>query len=509
MLSRILGTLTRGLVENYFVEHARDIIKPRHFIAKPNVMHWFESAFLRKRRIKTIKHVSDNKELIAHAFHIDENIDKSSVRDKKAVIYMLGNCHYIAEAFPRIESFMKDFSDLTQKQISCTSVTFFCQDYRGKGYNQHGERDNFNDYSLLQDAKDQAALIHHLVTKENYKPENILICGYSYGSAMGLWAIALLAEKYGSHYANLKIMCDRGFGNLFNYPPVKLFVKDNELANERLRQKNVMPKQHLHDIAMHLPASCVYEVEDPKRGYFEDITLAAMLTKNKMQGRCWRGQLTSQAATEIPHFAGHEDMQIKSIPELKPYHLMVAMLTEKPIVLDSQRQRCGSAISSKDTKVATFSLSTQAITCLLKKIEDYCLERFNKTNNSASFQDYFRWTAQQKIQMAVKIAELLDQTDGANIIELQQLSAIEGPHQSGTLKKILSDVMALVTDLEQLKHFNAWITSLPASRLQNISPQNRNGFFAKANDWEMVEISASTSDKKQTASPRNTPAPSQ
>lgn len=486
MLSRLLGSLSAGLIESFFVENAKNMIKPRVLIASYYQMRWFEFDFIPKYNIRTIKYVSDERALVAHFFQTNHREEKPASINKKAIIYVLGNCHYVAEALPRIKSFVTDFTKLIKKLEPNTHITCFCQDYRGRGFNQSSEEENFNDYTLLQDAKDQAALIHHLVDKEGYQPENILICGYSYGSAIGLWSIALLVEKHGVHYADLKIMCDRGFGNLFNYPPVKIFVKDNDAANKRLQQKEVMPAQHLHDLAMLLPASCVYEVEDEKRGYMNEVTLASTFAAGEMKGRCWQGM--AETSVKSPHFAAHDKMQIKSIPELRPYYLMVAMLTEKSINLDIKH---GNPDEKKQHNQASLHITTHVVSVLLKKIDDYCDSRSLQANHAETIKSYFKWTARQKIETAMQIRKQLDQANYPNVEALKYLHNQRGPQHSGTLNTIFLDVMALVTDLEQLLHFNKWISSMKLSRLvrqQALSSRKIFGLFATVDgDWEMVD----------------------
>lgn len=507
MLGRILGTLTGGRVETFYVENARELIKPKTFVASSWYMDEFTSRHISKHNIKSTFHISEGRRLDVHYFQNSTSPaeEKSVDVTKKAVIYMTGNCHYVAEAIPRLaeDKFFDDFEALVKKMEPTADVSFYCQDYRGRGFNQKDAKENFNDYTLFQDAKDQASLIRKLIVEDRYKPEDILVCGYSYGSAIGLWAIFFLINQYGSSYANVKIYSDRGFGNLFNYYPISFFIKDNENANQRLHQIGVMPEISLYDIAKLLPASCVFEIEDPQRDkvYLDTITLHHSFQKEEFLGRVWMGKKI-ETSWYLPHFTPHNQIQLKYIPECRPYFFMVAMLTETPIKLSflpyTEKEISGYALvneakpgdenfvrllkkvsspveEKKEGAVSpVHTIQTNAISPLISQLDAYCISRASRAKESPQGGDYNHaygggsglvgWTAKQQIEKAIEIMGLLMKARRPDFTALKELLTKPGPHQSGSLKIICREIKAFINECESLEYFNRWILAMKPTR---------------------------------------------
>lgn len=500
-----------GRVENYLVENAKDILKPKTTTLPPD-QYFLEGKYARNYHVDEITINTDLEPLKAHRLtYLSARKPKSDLPpQRKAIIYLPGNCPAIMDSLPNMlplmEDMAADFFDMNQS----IELVSYCQHYRGRGANQHSAEENFNDYTMLQDAKDQAELIRHLVT-EGYQPKDILLIGYSYGSAVALWAANLLNKKYGKTYSQLKFYSDRGFGNLFEFRYLKPLIYDQETAHQRLHEKEMMPKKALHDVLVkNLPNSIVFNIENDLC-IWEDYSLAYTFKSTDMHGHVFTG---CAEGFENSHFADRGSIHLKHITQIQPHHLMTALLLEKPIDLlfpaelpvKGYALREGVAPGHHDylvcapnapevppTSFTGLPILATVVSHLIGTLDDYCHARAARASASELGPDYnhawfaqtglFGWSARQQIEAAIQLMKLLCEKPNPNVIELAKLKASLGPHQSGELKKIFDKIILFIDELQLIKRFNYWV-----SMISDKSAAEKLTFSeSDLTDWNVIE----------------------
>jgi hypothetical protein len=489
-------------IPDYFINNAQNLIKERRFIAPlgdMNYFSWYFASALHLRQVGYIEVPCQDRKLRAHTLQLHQKTHqpaKPSV--KKAIIYMLGNCHYVAEHLPKLEPLLKTMMTQTAELGIHADYTLFCQDYRGRGFNQVGEEENWNDYPLSQDVDDQANLIKYLVEEQGYEPKNILVVAYSYGSAMGLWAVYNLIRQYGVKYADLKLYSDRGYGNLLDFPLVNVFLDNQQEAHKRLHALKVMPDIFLHSIAEQLPESFATNVENEVMMKM-NIALVESLKQEEMEGRVWVTQ-TDNAAIIDAHLASHDAIHLKSIPQVKAYHFMLAMQHQLPIKLqlavalptmitgyalkenakpgDDDFVAFSPPALRQDEEVlssAAIVITDDAVANLLSRLHTYCLERAEQARKSGlgalhnrawlSQSGMTGWTAKQQIESAMEIMRYVAGCSPTDISAVKALQQKSGPHQSGRLNRIFVDVARFMQEYQSLHKFNEWVLGMDARRL--------------------------------------------
>lgn len=510
-LFRLIVSPIGGRVENYLVDNAKDILKPKTTIQPP------DAAFLAVKNAENFQIDEINIEtelhpLIAHKLTLTRfrKPKVNATPQRKAIIYMPGNCAEILDSLPSMlplmEDMVEDFVDMNQLiDLAC-----YCQHYRGRGANRHTEDENFNDYAMLQDAKDQAALIRHLVA-QGYRPEDIMLIGYSYGSAVALWAANLLNRHDGNQYSKLKFYSDRGFGNLFEFRYLKPLIYDQEIAHQRLHEKEMMPSQTLHDVLIaNLPNSIVFQIENDA-SIWDDYSLAYTIQATEMPGQIFVGRAEGFGDA---HFADRRSIHLKEIIQVQPHHLVSALLLEKPIdfMFPAMLPRAGYALRNDVTKghrdFLGFELAVEdvaspnftglpiiatVVSHLIDQLDTYCKARAERARASELGPDYnhawfaqtgiFGWSARQQIETAMQLMKLLCEKPQPNVIELAKLKVSLGPHQSGDLKKIFDKIVLFVDELQLIKRFNNWISSISAELVTDKSTLSR----SVLTDWNLIE----------------------
>lgn len=503
MLPRLLGGLGIS-VDDFLVSKSKSIVKNREMVADDKTMKMFQTVYIDKNRVSKIPVKTDDRTLTAFKMQLDDQKEGRPLSEQKAIVFILGNNGYVANDLPGVLPLSKKIIEESLSASIQLNVAWFCQDYRGRGFNQHNN-DNFNDYSIEQDAKDQAAFIKTLVDA-GYKPKNIMVFGYSYGSAVGLWAMYHLIKTYGDHFANIKFFSDRGYGNPFNGPIVSLLIADQQAAHQKLFLHEMMPDIPLGDIAEKLPNSCVFRVEDDLSVY-KPISLADAASPEKLPGRIWVGRTDVEQPN--PHSADHFSLQFKAISELKPALLITAMLNEIPIQLCFTKNpllydnkpfpgyifKEGATPDSDDFIAMSKEISTQSrikdkysgprqkllsVRCqviaeLVNKLHLYCLARAERAKKSGIGAQYNKawlgqtglvgWTAKQQVQMAIRLMDCITQT-APDHKTIEQLANESGPHRSGELSDIFLKIKQFSQEYSQLKEFNLWIMTVKSSALK-------------------------------------------
>ena len=509
-MQRLFGLFTAPIgysIETFCVEHARDIIKVRT-TKQPSDVWYLLAKRTESRTIEDIDISSELEPLIAHKLQL-VNKDSASAshansHSKKAIIYLAGNNPFIMDSLPSMEPFLQTVSQIMKETKMEDNVACFFQHYRGHGANQSHGQENFNDYSIFQDAKDQALLVKKLV-EEGYKPDDIILMGYSYGSAVALWTIYYLVTEFDMKYINVKFYSDRGYGDPFDFPYIKPFIQDQKEAHQRLYEKEMMPFVQLHDLAAWLPDTFVFRIHND-RSIWMDFSLANTFKPDELPGRVWIGKSENES-TQDPHYASRDAIGLKTIQEIKPHHFMAAMLNEKPIDLYfdikipmlNGHSFAGYAFKNdaamgsadfvalpviemkKDNKQEVkevFSVLSNAISNLIQQLHGYCCQRAEQAAASGYGGDYKKpwlgksgfvgWTAKEQVQMAVRIMTSLCHENGPDITNLRSIQQEDGPHCSGGLFKIFMDVMSFVEEYSQLQHFNQWVTTMSFRRQERM-----------------------------------------
>lgn len=538
MFSAALG-YAGAYVPNYFIKNAKDLLKDRQFVANAYEMYnfvWHYSKNTSLRLVTSLDVAVPMRTLVAHKLQLPTTEKNDSALIKKAIIYMMGNCFYVAESLPKVEQLLKNLVKDTNNLTSNVEYTVFCQDYRGRGFNQENKEENFNDYPMSQDAEDQAALIRKLVEEEGYKPEDIFVLGYSFGSAVGLWAIYNLVKDVDVTYANIKFYSDRGFGNLFDYPIVRPFVHDQEEAHQRLHALGMMPNIFLHEIARQLE-ECLVTAVAKEHLLHEKIALVERLTQTDMPGRVWVAETDNPSRVD-PHLASHQAIHAAHIPELKSHYFMLAIMHEMKITLlfnaelpkdDKGETILGYALKkdalpshtdfvaippltiSSEEKPNHASLPPLTVTVtadLISRLHAYCLQTASQAiesglgaaNNKAwlSTTGWTGWTAKQQIQMAIRLMTELAKNEEVDVLALLALQQEVGPHASGRLCLIFQDIIKFAEDYKRLQQFNAWIASMEKRREDRAhkkaySAIDLTGVFspdASVGEWERLNPSS-------------------
>ncbi|MEO8964260.1 MAG: hypothetical protein ABI370_06280 [Gammaproteobacteria bacterium] len=535
MHSKILNLLKAPIgerVENFLSDMSQNLLKPRVY-AQPPDSFYLAIKQTQSRKIEDLEVQSENRKLVAHKLQLTENHpeDKSNLTlRKKAIVYLPGNCPYISDSLPEMEPVLKDLVNSVSKVNHTSMIAVFCQHYRGRGANQVKHSENFNDYTMHQDAKDQAALLLKLI-QLGYQPEDILVLGYSYGSAVGLWAIHHLASNFDSAYSNIKFYSDRGFGNLFDFPYIiKPFIVDQTAAHHKLYQKGMMPELPLREIVVKsVPESFIFHIENDKCIWI-DFSLAGSLSQTKLPGRIFSGEADVEDKPEFanypsvfknnPHLATRSAIHLKFISELKPNHFITAMLTEIPISIvfkykftqsisgyalkldaksgESEFIDIPEKILQKKEKPAAIKqtfLATNVIANFLQQLHEYCNKRAERAAASGYGGDFKKplvgssgfvgWTARQQIQMAIHLMNFLCDENGPNVEAIVALHGETGPHDSGALALIYTQLMQFIEEYKKLQCFNGWVGSMPQRRLERKEKQLKHD--AELGEWETID----------------------
>lgn len=478
-------------VENYLIESAKDIIKPKSDTQPPD--KWFlsqtESA---RHKLQSIDVEVEGRVLIAHRLTVVNRrgiSTQSSIR--KAIVYMPGNNPNIMDSLPTMQPLMEEILDDVMDSKEAINLVCYCQHYRGRGANQKTDAENFNDYPMLQDAKDQAALIHHL-TQQGYHPSDILLVGYSYGSAVAIAAVQELVKKHGDHYKQIKFFSDRGFGNPFDLKYLKPLIYDITKAHQRLHEKEMMPQKLLRDVIVEcLPYSVIFHVEGDQC-IWPDYSLASSFTPDEMMGKIFEG---CAERVNNPHYADRSALHLKYLSQIQPHHLMTALLLEKPIRLlfYAEMPRQGYALSlnakpgdldyidfprraherTEDSEIDLPVIST-AVTHLVGQLDRYCAQRAERAIESGYGSDYNHawfgragmvgWTARQQIEMAVSIMKALCDQQNPDVATIMKLKDSLGPHHSGELRNIFENVYHFAMECERINRFNQWVYQMKQAR---------------------------------------------
>lgn len=501
-----------GFIPEYFIRNVRQIIKPKEFIAYPADMNFFNWYYVKSphRVVTTLSVVvkkkkegeADDRTLTAHRLTLPvETLGNTETPVKKAIVYLTGNCFYVAESMPKREPLLRMLQEEAKKAGANVQFAFFCQDYRGRGFNQETPEENFHRYTVEQDAKDQATLIRKLVEEEGYLPENIFLLSYSMGSAVALWALYLLVKEQGIHYADIKNYSDRGYGNLFDFPLVSWFVADQAEAHERLHQIGMMPDIFLPDLAQQLPETLATNTVNEEMMVM-NVGLTEGLKAEEMPGRVWVLD-TSHPERINPHLTEHADIRLKNLPEVTSPYFMLAMMLETPIQLsfpvEPPKEDSGQCISGyalkkeamlpsldyialppfpkgkeKEAGSSSLSVAINTVADFVSRLHRYCVERGEEARESGLGAVHNRawlsstgmtgWSAKQQMEMAVTIMGHLIRAEGPDIAALTTLQDQNGPHQSGRLYFIFADVMKFVTEYKQLRYFNQWVATMQERR---------------------------------------------
>lgn len=504
MLGRVGFFIPRKVIEN-----SRDFIKDKKLIAYPASMNYFQQCYQRNTDFRTVSTlditVIDEKEdgvqtqriLKAHQLTLPSS-PKTSDSTNLAIVGLTGNCFYVAESLPKWEPLLKMLINEAKKEDAHIALSLFCQDYRGRGFNQQSSTENFHDYPILQDAIDQAALIKKLVQEEGYLPENILLLSHSYGSAVGLWSLYLLVKE-DINYARIKMYSDRGYGNLLDYPLVNFFLSDQKEAHQLLHALQMMPDIFLHEIASQLPEAFITNTKNEEMVTM-NIGLIQRLKVEDMPGRVWLMDASNPNGTN-PHLAEHFHIKPENMKEVIAPYFMLAMLLEKPIrvifscpplrdedgkLLEGYALKEGATLGQKEHVAlspfpsqqeddsAFLSVNVTAVANLITRLHLYCQQRAKEARESGYGEEhkrgwigrggFFGWTAKEQIETAIYIMQCLAAETGPDVRALQTLEEKVGAHKTGRLQEIFIDVMRCIADYQQLLHFNQWVMAMPQRR---------------------------------------------
>lgn len=499
----------RLVIPKCIIDKSKDVIKDRRLIAYVSDMDYFQRVYQRDTRSRTVstldvtvfeekEGIPSQRKLKAHQLTLPSS-PSTSTSTKLALVGLTGNCFYVAETLPKWEPLLKRLIQETQKTDANVTMSLFCQDYRGRGFNKQFTEENFNDYPTLQDAIDQAALIKKLVEQEGYSPENILLLSHSYGSAVGLWALYLLVKE-DIKYARIKMYSDRGYGNLLDYPFVNFFLSDQKEAHQLLHALQMMPDMFLHEIANQLPETFVTNTKNEEMVAM-NIGLIQRLKVEEMPGRVWLMD-ASNPYNINPHLAEHSHIKPENMKEVITPYFMLAMLLEKPIrpffpcptlqdengksiegyalkegATPGQKEHITLPLFSlkKEEKVSGgLSVKVESVSRLIAKLHAYCLERAKEARDSGYGEEHkrawvgktslFGWTAKEQIETAIYIMECLAKEEGPDIEALQVLQLKVGAYETGRLHEIFTEVMKFIADYQQLLYFNQWVMAMPQRR---------------------------------------------
>jgi len=517
--------IPQGPLEYLLVTHAKDLIKPKDFIA----YRWDMETFAKKAKtndIETLEVKTEDVLFVAHRRIAKDKTPPTLPKERIAVVYLPGNCDCVASTFvqkllPLVDHILEESKKLDASPV----IDCYSQDLRGRGFNVTKPSDNFNHYTILQDAKDQAALIEKLVA-DGYEKRNIYLLGYSYGSIIALSALDHLIKKLGDSYADIIFYGDRGYDDLFKHPLVSRYILNPTKGYEHLHAHGMTPEKTPHDLAMRLPNSFLMGVEsDPCIP--PEISLPHSVTPGELPGRVWIGQ----ADNWNPHFSNHDALSLSMMPEVKSLHFMTAMINKRPIKLifdldlppeGKELKACkgyalapgihegpdfvsfslpaGSAPEESKEELSSLIVKVFTIPRLLIRLHQYCLLRAERALSSGLGAKYnhatlgstglFGWTVKQQIEMAIRIMSYLAEARAPNITSIKSLMNASGPQHSGGLKNIFSDVYRFAGAIEHIEHFNLWTAALRAPRKLLAAPaaEVRSSCIGDEEDW--VELDA-------------------
>lgn len=418
------------------------------------------------------------------------NIQQShpTLSEQIAIVYMAGNCGKINDNLSTLEPFL--FTLLQYMQTTSLlkyRVTLFFQDYFGRDTNCNEKGDNFSLHDYKKDVTDQAALIQKLIEK-GYKKNNIIIIGYSYGSAVALGVLDYLIKVVDISYKDIKFLSDRGYGNLFNHPYIKPLIFNQDYAHQQLAEKNMMPDSPLATILAELPESLILHIMND-RNIPEEISLATAALNDQVIPNY---RIICTEATQLknrPHFERRVNIVLKCLPEIKFFHIVTALIAERPIQvyfrfpaitsfsykLDDEEEMTINFDPNKTILNSDINaIQSDSIIQLIQMLDNYCIARAERAKNSGQGKNYnhswFKqlgdgWTAGEQVKMALLIMEKLQDFKN-NIVILVELKDKDGPHKSGGLGMIYSKLMDLILEYKKIDSLNKWLISMPDRRAE-------------------------------------------
>ena len=480
------------------VAMAKKEIKSKDYIAKQTDIDQFTANYLNTKKVIPLDVVSEDGRVL-HAHKMEIGNDDTIPSPKKAIICITGNKNYVAEVMPNMEEVLNQLKKQAKESGQNYQYACYVQDYRGRGFNQANPDENWNDYSVLIDAKDSAALIKKVIA-DGYKPEDILILGQSYGTSVALWMLDLLDAPYNA----IKLFCDRGLGNPFE--DSRLFMIKQADEQKKMFDANMMPEIPFHDIAVKLP-NVLIENADNDKIVKKPVALTTTFKENEWPGHVWKVKSNKKDVDE--HTENLELLNSSNIPELTPMMLLTAMINEQPIKLNfnfkiadkegnpiqcfqlrkgATPEQVEDYVAFPEIKCVTNKGSDQSKPCLsinsnvvqefLNKLVKFSLELVEKAQNSGNGGAYKKlvlgkqYPAIEKINNAIEIIQGLCAEGGPNVVLFKALDAIksdEAPHKLGSsdLFPIFEDIAKFINEYEQLQKFNAWIIALRQARQEN------------------------------------------